>query len=93
MNLQTLMSPAGLLALAAVLLIALIVLVIERRHAIRRAWQQGRADAEPERVALAHDLEAARARIAELGQRLNTDTAELVRLRERADLLSDDRAA
>ena len=93
MNLQTLMSPAVLSALAAMLLIALVALAIERRHAIRRAWQQGRAAAEPERVALAHDLEAARARIAELGQRLNTDTAELVRLRERAELLSDERAA
>ncbi len=93
MNLQTLMSPAVLLALAALLSLALVVLAFERRRAVRHALEQGRAAREPELVALARDLDAARARAQELAQRLAADSAELARLRERADLLSDERAA
>lgn len=93
MNLQPLLFPDVLLAVAALLLIALIALAFERRRAVQRALEQGRAVREPELVALAHDLEAARARAQELAQRLATDSVELSRLRERADLLSDERAA
>ena len=93
MNLQNLMSPPVLLTLVAVLVLALIALVFERGRAVRRAMEVGRAAGEPERVALSHDLEAARARAQELSHRLLGDSAELARLRERADLLSDERAA
>lgn len=93
MNLQTLMSPIVLLALIALLILSLIALALERRRAVRQALAQGRESREPELVALARDLDAARIRAQELAQRLATDAAELARLRERADVLSDERAA
>lgn len=92
MNLQSLMSPAVLLTLLVLLVLALIVLAFERSRAVRRAAEMGRAAREPELVALSHDLDAAKARSQELAHRMAADSVELSRLRERSDLLSDERA-
>lgn len=86
-----------LAAIAALLAIALaIVLILGARRlarAVAAAFEQGRASRDAEQVALAHERDAHLARARELAERLVAAEGELRQLRERADVLSDDRAA
>lgn len=82
-----------LAVLAGVLLLALLSMLALRRRQIEQALAQGRASREAEMVAISHDRDAETARAADLARRLNAAEAELSRLRERSDLLSDQRAA
>lgn len=70
-----------------------LVLWLARKRLVDEAYERGRLSVESDRVALEHDLAAARAHADELGLRLAQADAELARLRERTDLLSDERAA
>ena len=81
------------LALCGLLLIVLVGVLAWRRRSVVDALAQGHASREPERVALMHERDAALARVAELIQRLGAAETELSRLRERSDMLSDERAA
>jgi len=80
-------------ASAGLLLVALVAVLVWRGRSVAAAFAQGQASREPEVVASARDREAATARAIELDQRLTAAEAERARLRERGDLLSDERAA
>ena len=90
-------DPSSLLWLAVfvagLLLVALVAVVIWRGRSVAAAFAQGRASRESDVVASLRDREAAVARADDLAQRLALAEAELARLRERSDLLSDERAA
>lgn len=91
-------DPFRLLALVALLLALTLVVVLwlaarGRKRAVADAHAQGRASREAEQVALAHERDAQASRAQELAQRLAAADAELRHLRERADVLSDERAA
>lgn len=84
-------AAAALLALA---LIATLWLAARARiRAAAAAYERGRASRDADLVALAHERDAQLARAGELAERLAAADAELRRLRERTDALSDDRAA
>lgn len=88
---MTELDPVSLLlgALAGLLLGALLV----RGFIAARALAQGRAEREPELVALSRDLQAANDQREDLAARLASADVQTAQLRQRADSLSDERAA
>lgn len=82
-----------LLIVCAVLLLALLLVLWWRARSVATAFAQGRESRAAELMAASRDHEAALARAAEIERRLVAAEAELVQLRTRADVLSDERAA
>ncbi|MEZ5544679.1 MAG: DNA recombination protein RmuC [Lysobacteraceae bacterium] len=94
MNQSDFLTPAALLCIAAALGFAVLALGLwlVRARLARSAFEQGRQSAAPAIVALERDLAASQAQAQELFARLERADLELARLRERADVLSDERA-